>query len=237
MPARELNPTDAWKENGDEAWSASGGPRSRYSGAPLLPGKMVVSVISQGSASYGHQCICFEWADDGAKRGEGPHRKHKLFHLYPARGQGIRELGEFGLSTSVVGGRIERLRAFDRGATGIAKSRDGHKHRQGNEAEAQADQFLTENGRYRSWEVDFNDGWNAFQEAKRQWKDAALTPKFNLIGVGGKNCSSWALSIASIAGINPLHFYQREGWVTPVNVVANGGSIQSEQQMWASRTS
>ncbi|HEY4250386.1 MAG TPA: hypothetical protein VGM87_04275 [Roseomonas sp.] len=228
--SQSLSPTDSWKNQGGDVWHAQGGLRSRYSGHPLEPGKMVISVISQGSLSFGHQCICFEWADDGAKRGEGPHRKHKLFHLYPAEGQGINELGPFGSATSVVPGRIERLRGFTRNADGIASSTD--KHRGGNEREAQADKFLTRNGKYLSWEVGFEAGWKAFQEAKRQWKDAALTPKFNLASIGGGvNCSSWALAIASIAGINPVSSW-KVGWTTPNDVVSNGGTIGTEDEMW-----
>lgn len=196
---------------------------------------MIITIISQGSFSEGHQVIAFEWAHNEPDDGGSPYRKHKVFHLYPALGQSAapNELGLVGSALKVVPGRIERNRAVARGDDGVAHSVD--KGRSGNASEAQ-NSMLTKNGKYRSWKVPFADGWKAFVEAKRQWKTANALPSFNLTGKLAHNCSTWALSIASIAGINAT---EGLGWlgfiVSPKDVVQTGAEIKSETEMWDSR--
>jgi hypothetical protein len=138
-----------------------------------------------------------------------------------------------GSSTSVVPGRIERLRNFSRNDEGVAKSID--KHEIGSKKEAES-RFLEQNGRYRSWEVDMDDGQKAFQAAKTQWKTADALPKFNLLGgSGGMNCGTWVQSIASVAGIPSTSFMASIGYPIPINEVSSGGAIKSESEMWDSR--
>ncbi len=228
MPtAVELDPDSAWKEGSEFDL------RSRYTGYPLKPGEMVISIVSQGTFALGHQVVVFEWGH-GFDNPETCYRKHKGFHLYPAHGQSAlpHELGLVGSAWNVVGGRIERLRGQ------VAKHADGSSR--GGEF-ARSELAATESGfmkgaHYRSWKVDFQEGWKAFEEAKNQWKNADLTPKFNLIGsFGGQSCGTWVQAIASIAGIPSTSWAAKLGFPIPAWEVYNCQEVKSESEMWESR--
>ncbi|OAJ58752.1 hypothetical protein A6V36_29790 [Paraburkholderia ginsengiterrae] len=227
MPtAVELDPDLAWKDGPDT------GLRSRYTGYPLKPGEMVITIVSQGTFVLGHQVIVFEWGH--GFESTASYRKHKAFHLYPVRGQSAapHELGLTGSAWNVVDGRIERLRAM------VPKHSDGTSRGPefaASELAATESDFM-KGAQYRSWKVDFSEGWKAFEEAKKQWKNADLTPKFNLIGsFGGQSCGTWVQAIASIAGIPSTSWAAKLGFPIPAWEVYNCQEVKSETEMWDSR--
>ena len=203
--------------------------RSRYTGYALQKGEMVITVISQGSMpSMGHQMIAFEWWHDGVSKKETTkaYRKHKAFHLYPTEAnRGGTYEGFVGLAWNVVPGVIERTRPVDT-STGVPKS--GLTGEKGSIADA-ADRTLTYNATYRSWKVDWDSGWKAFQKAKEDWKKP---PSFNLANsFGGKSCSGWALEVAAVAGIDPGRASGMIGVPWPANVVSGGYSVPPQDPM------
>ncbi|QIL88546.1 hypothetical protein GNX18_01245 [Microbulbifer sp. SH-1] len=232
--ATELDPNTAWQ-------TAPIGHtlRSRYTGYPLNENEMVITILSQGSFTFGHQVIVFEWGH--GYETDDCYRKHKGFHLYPARGNSLNELGLLQSSRQVVPGRIERFRRtipLENGDKASEKPEDGNLHKGRYYAE-QARQVSESNfligAKYRSWLVDFNSGNRAFNAAKAEWKNATQTPKFNLLGHGGHNCGTWAQHIASIAGIKPTSTAARIGFPVPAWEVYGCGELSSEQEMWEKR--
>jgi hypothetical protein len=69
----------------DNAWqrgdSPDEWPRSRYSGAALYPGQMVVTVIVSRIEKFGHAFIAFEWFADEVPGPRVNQRRHEVFQL------------------------------------------------------------------------------------------------------------------------------------------------------------
>lgn len=222
VPAVELDPTNSFAKNVPL--------NSRFTGCELVSGEMIVTIISQGTFSMGHQAIAFEWGDNTTGV---LYRKFKVFHLYPQRGSSLNELGAYGSISTTVPGRIERLRKTTVNEQNVPKSVEKGKY--GSDVEAASQFLLTTGARYRSWRVDFSGGWAAFLAAKEQWKDATKTPSFNLVGWGGHSCGTWVQSIASIAGIPSTSFAAWVGFVVPAWEVAGSAQIFDEAKMWEGR--
>ncbi len=225
MPATEIKPDTAWTED------APTGLRSRYSGVPLKDGEMIVTILSQGSLSFGHQVIAFEWRDDGLKNSGISYRKHKAFHLYPRQDFRGADPGTLAArATSQVPGTIERTRATRMEGN---EPKSASKYKAGSDEDAKS-KLLTYNAKYRSWKVDFKSGWDAFSEAKRDWKNP---PQFNLVNVGNGvyNCAGWVQKIAKIAGIDTGTMSGQLGFPVPVWEVERGREVLDEDEMWKKR--
>lgn len=205
---------DSWKDGVDaDSW-----PRSRYSGAAMYPGQMIVStiVLWRGFPQPGHTYVCFEWYADEVPGPRVTQRKHEIFDLIaPDDGSARMDQGSSGNPTSNQLGQVRRfddLRYFPR-----IDDRTG----------------TVLDTRYRSWRVAFDHGWKARQKAVA---DQANPPHFNLITIGGKNCAKWAIEIAMLSGIDPRSEVGRLLPV-PVPIVHNyfGRPIHHEDVMWEAR--
>ena len=213
-----LDPQTAWMEAGDPDDAV----RSRYTGYPLSNGEMVITILSWDSSSVGHQLITFEWRDNHAS---GPIRMHKLFHLFPEdmpEGFG----GWMGITASTRTGKIFRGRPDEM----IDKS-------EGEAVSAQSQDHRITTGKskvfYRSWAVDFDSGYKAFEEAKTDWRKP---PDFNFVGMrGGYSCASWARKIAAVAGIESDSVMAEIGYPVPIWEIDKGAELRTEEEMWVSR--
>lgn len=199
--------------------------RSRYSGCALKGGEMVITIISQGALTVGHQIIAFEWWHDGKSKSgiTDPYRKHKAFHLFPTE-LATDFWGFVHVAKDVVPGVIVRTRPVRAGADGPKSNLTG---KAGSDHDA-ANRDLTWNATCRSWVVDWDHGWRAFMKAKADWKNP---PLFNIANMGGKSCAGWVLEIAAVAGIDPGSQSYFCGFPVPAKVVSGGFAVPPQDPM------
>lgn len=201
-------------------------PRSRYSGVPLFPNKMVVTVVST-LRGQGHSHLIFEWfAKEKTKKGwidgvwkyersVAEHRNHHLFHLVPERTEeeirdGI-EPDSSALSLKSCPGVV-------------LYSQD------------EFDYFPRKSpSAYSSWMVELKSGLQARDEAYLSIYDA---PDFNLVRFkGGFNCSKFTIEIAKRVHIDLYPFLD---WlklpVPPKWLVDQKNIVDTEAEMWRTRS-
>jgi hypothetical protein len=159
--AIELN-TDSWRDGEDaDTW-----PRSRYSGVPMRPGWMAISIIISRTGGLGHSHIAFEWYADEIPADRPWQRRHELFHLLPKYTEQERQLhqarqAEPRHSSSGLGSGLTWLRDMTDLSMNV---RPGEVR-----TDSRLDYFpLADGSSYaKSWMVPFEDGWRALGRRSR----------------------------------------------------------------------
>lgn len=207
----------------DRAWTRGDSPdkwpRSRYSGAALYPGQMVVTVIVSWKETFGHSFIAFEWYAGELPGPRTQQRCHEVYHLVaqPTEAERARGIAEVGC------GELISWRA--RPAVIAVET---------------VPQFFPLRGSdggklpafFRSWQVSFADGWRARCAAAA----AVERPhRYNYLELdGGKNCARWVIEIAALSGIDARHRFSSLVAV-PKCLVTPTEAIDAEGEMWQRR--
>ena len=205
----------SWMDGADpDSW-----PRSRYSGAAMYPDQMTISTVAlwpRGITNAGHTYLVFEWYDSSLDAPRTSQRRHEIYDLIPK-------------SEASSGAQVESSQRSVTTDEGEIRFFDDLKYfpRFHRETREMIPAY------FRSWRNRFEDGWKAREKALA---DQQNPPRFNLLTLGGLNCSKWAIETAAVAGIDPRTPIAKLLGV-PIPIVENyfGDLVEEEEIMWCRR--
>lgn len=207
----------------NRAWtlgeSADEWPRSRYSGAALNPGEMVITIVVSWKELFGHAFIAFEWYADELPKPKALQRRHEVYELValPTEAQRARGITNPGCK-AVLSWRARPATIIVNTAPQFFPFRDGH----GQEVPAY----------FRSWLVPFSDGWRARSAATAA---VGSPPRYHYFERGrAMNCAGWVSEIAALAGIDVRHLLSRVVAI-PKGLIPAVDRIHPESEMWERR--
>ncbi len=205
----------SWLDGPDpETW-----PRSRYSGAAMYQGQMILSTIvlwPRGFPNAGHTSLAFEWYDSDLSPPRTAQRRHEIYDLVPK-------------SEASSGAEVESTQRSLKSDEGTIRCfTDPCYYPRVNNQTLRMTPAL-----FRSWRVHFADGWRAREKAQA---DMQNPPRFNLLTFRGMNCSKWAIETALIAGFDPRTRLAKIIPV-PIPILENqfGELVEEEELMWYRR--
>lgn len=194
-------------------------PRSRYSGAALRPGEMVLTIVVTWSQLFGHSYVVFEWFADELPGPQTSQRRHEVYHLLaePTAEEQARGITDVGTKPLLSRRARQGCVAVEEDPTFFPRiSSDGE----------------VRPAYFRSWRVPFVEGWKAREAAAAAVADP---PRYNYFELdGGKNCARWVVDIAANAGIDVRHTLSRLIAV-PKRLIRPGERIEEEGRMWERR--
>lgn len=208
-----------------EQWEGGDLPRSVFSGVRLRPEHMVVTLFawdgtgSSGPAGFGHSHVAFEWFREKPGLPRIDHRELAIYHLWPKRNFDGETIGNWELVWNGREGdpkRVDDPWAYYRDPEHPAKYRSWLVSRAaGEEAVRHAEGTLV-NKPYFNLVADF---WNWLRRLTGGRKDEA------------HNCATYALAVASRAGIEPAYLGDRLASI-PALITATGRRVEAEGPMW-----
>ena len=205
------------------AWTLGGSPgewpRSRYSGAALHPGQMVVTIVVSWKELFGHAFIAFEWYADELPQPKILQRRHEVYEFVaqPNDAQMASGMTNAGCK-AILSWRARPAMVVVNTDTHFFPFRDPH----GRELPAY----------FRSWLVSFPEGWRARSAAVAA---VASPPRYHYFELGGgMNCAGWVSGIAAMAGIEARHAFGRVVTL-PKRLIPAVDRIYPESEMWEER--